>query len=165
MAYAFDKPLPLSDRLAVEFSSLVLPGRSPFASGTCGAAVATLLAPWLFFPLSPTSRILLILLLFFAGGLAGSRVEALCGKKDPGLVIIDEVMGQWITFLPFATLSPLAMVIGFLLFRFFDILKPWPVRSSETWLPGGYGIMIDDGLAGIYGMISLALLHNIFSWL
>ncbi len=96
--------------------------------------------------------------MFFAGAFAANRMEKVLGLKDPRCVIMDEVVGQWVTFLPFAALAPPKILAGFLLFRFFDILKPWPVRSSERWLPGGFGVMIDDVLAGIYAALGLWVL-------
>lgn len=145
------------DKIALNFCGLGPIGRIPVASGTFGSAAAVLLAPWLFLPLSVPLRLALLILLFVFGGLAGTRVEALLDRKDPGHVVIDEVIGQWVTFLPFAALTVPEMAAGFFLFRGFDILKPPPVRASECWLPGGYGIMIDDVLAGLYACACLAL--------
>ncbi len=87
------------------------------------------------------------------------------GVEDPGPVVIDEVAGQWLTFLIgliwFAPARPWDMaaftVVGFLLFRAFDVVKPWPVRWLER-LPGGVGIMIDDLAAAVYAGIVLALI-------
>jgi phosphatidylglycerophosphatase A len=88
-----------------------------------------------------------------AGTLAASRVAARVGKKDPGLVVVDEVAGQWVTLiaLPF---TPTTALVGFLLFRVMDIVKPWPARALER-LPGGLGIMADDLAAGIYAHLGL----------
>jgi Phosphatidylglycerophosphatase A and related proteins len=65
------------------------------------------------------------------------------------------VLGQWITYAPFAVLSWRGLLAGFVLFRIFDMLKPWPVNASENWLPGGYGIMIDDAVAAVYAALCL----------
>jgi len=73
-------------------------------------------------------------------------------------VVIDELVGQWLTFLPLAAPTTFELVAGFFLFRAFDILKPPPVRASENWLPGGFGVMIDDVLAGIYAGVCLLIL-------
>jgi phosphatidylglycerophosphatase A len=78
------------------------------------------------------------------------------------MVIIDEVVGQWMTFLPFASLSFRDLVLGFLLFRIFDIFKPWPVNISEQWFSHGWSIMIDDICAAIYAVFCLAVLRCIF---
>ena len=76
------------------------------------------------------------------------------GKKDPGKVVIDEVLGQWVTLLGMPAFSLPFLGIGFLLFRIFDIWKPWPVRRFEA-LPDGYGIVVDDLAAGVYAALIL----------
>jgi phosphatidylglycerophosphatase A len=79
------------------------------------------------------------------------------GKKDPQIVVIDEVIGQWIALAGAAAYSPAAWIAAFLLFRTFDIWKPWPVRQLEK-LPGGTGIVMDDVMAGIYAALVLYLI-------
>lgn len=106
------------------------------------------------------ARITALLALFIAGSIASTRAAELIGKKDPGEVVIDEVLGQWMTYAPFAVLSWTEIGIGFVLFRLFDMTKPWPVRSSENWLRGGYGIMIDDAVAAVYAMACLWLVRS-----
>lgn len=90
---------------------------------------------------------------------AGKYAEA-SGKKDPGAVVIDEVLGQWLTLAGAAHLHDWRpWLAAFVLFRFFDILKPFPVRQLEA-IPGGAGIVIDDLGAGVYGALCLwALFH------
>lgn len=86
-------------------------------------------------------------------GIAASDVYArLTGIKDPDEVVIDEVAGQCLTLLV-VPLAPLPYLAGFLLFRFFDVAKPFPIRWLERNLPGGWGIMLDDTGAAIYAMI------------
>jgi phosphatidylglycerophosphatase A len=70
------------------------------------------------------------------------------GLKDPGIVVVDEVVGQWVSLL-LLPLTPVTVALGFLLFRLLDVVKPWPARDFER-LPGGWGIMADDVMAGIY---------------
>ena len=153
----------LTDVSALHFCRVGPAGLSPVAPGTAGSAVAAVAAPWVFQPLPMWGRVAALIVIFAAGGLAASRVERLTGKKDPGQVVIDEVLGQWITYLPFAVLSWWMLAAGFFLFRFFDIVKPWPVRASEKWLPGGFGVMIDDALAGVYAMACLAVMLQFIS--
>ena len=74
--------------------------------------------------------------------------------------MIDEVLGQWLTCLPFAAMALWEYAAAFVLFRVFDILKPWPVRRLED-IGGGLGIMIDDAAAGLYAMLCLAALRLI----
>jgi len=94
-------------------------------------------------------------LLILPGVWAAGRVAALQGRRDPPMVVVDEVIGQWIT-LAAVPWSPAAALAGFLLFRLFDIVKPWPVRRLES-LPGGWGVMMDDVGAGVLGAIVLRL--------
>ncbi len=89
---------------------------------------------------------------------SASRVARELKQKDPQLVVIDEVAGMLITMLPIREVSLRAVVIGFVLFRFFDIVKPWPVRSFEK-LPGGWGIVLDDVAAGLMGAAVMATLR------
>ena len=77
-------------------------------------------------------------------------------QKDPGIVVIDEVLGQWVTLLGAGALSWKSFLWAFVLFRLFDIWKPWPVRRFEK-LPGGAGIVADDIAAGAYGALILYL--------
>lgn len=147
------------DALCLSFSTLGFIGRVGKAPGTAGSLAAVLLAPVLFLHLDLYARLLALATLFVVGGLAASRAEAVLGRKDPSMVVIDEVLGQWLTFLPFFLLPTWQLIAGFVLFRVFDIAKPWPIRRSENWLPGGFGIMLDDVLAGIYAMAALALVR------
>ena len=134
-------------------------GRIPPAPGTFGSAAAVIAAPWAFVPLSLPWRVAVLLSLFVCGAWAAGRAENVLGKKDPGQVVIDEVLGQWMTFLPLASPDLLELAVGFALFRLFDITKLPPIKASEHWLPGGYGVMIDDALAGVYAGVLLTGLH------
>lgn len=89
-------------------------------------------------------------------------------KSDPGQIVVDEISGQMISYLPvlssaFAGGGWKYLLLGFVLFRVFDIVKPWPARAAEKW-PGGWGIMADDWLAGIYAGLILWLVHYL-RWL
>jgi phosphatidylglycerophosphatase A len=88
---------------------------------------------------------------------AAGRAARYTGQKDPQFIVIDEVSGQLITyFMPFAVLNWKSWLLGFILFRVFDIWKPFPARQAES-LPGGWGIMADDWIAGIYAALGLWL--------
>jgi phosphatidylglycerophosphatase A len=119
--------------------------------------------------------LLIPILLLVATGLsligiwAASRAERLFGRKDPGEVVIDEVVGQLMTFafLPLFPSAP-AIVIGFILFRAFDMIKPYPIRKLEK-LPSGLGIVVDDIAAGLYAGIALSVISmlsllNVLPW-
>jgi phosphatidylglycerophosphatase A len=89
---------------------------------------------------------------------AASVVARELGKKDPQIVVADEVAGLLVTMLPMREVSWLAVVIGFALFRLFDVFKPWPIRKLEQ-LPGGWGIVLDDIAAGLFGAAVMAALR------
>jgi phosphatidylglycerophosphatase A len=134
--------------LATAFGS----GYSPFAPGTAGSAVGLLL----FWPLAARPwpwQLAACVLVFFVGVVAAGRVARSLGVEDPGLVVVDEVAGQWITLiaLPF---TPAVALAGFVLFRVMDVVKPWPARDLER-LHGGWGIMADDVMAGVYAHLAL----------
>ncbi len=144
--------------LALFVCRLGVAGLAPRAPGTWGTALAALIAPWCFLPLSFVGRGLLLAVIFVVGALAATRVERLLGQKDPGQVVIDELLGLWIVLWSFDTASWTLIFLAFALFRVFDIAKVWPVRASENWLPDGFGVMIDDVLAGVQAWLVLTLL-------
>lgn len=149
--------------LILGFCRLGVAGLSPVMPGTCGTALACLLAPWCFLPLSPAGRVLLLGVLFVLGGLAASRAEVLLGRSDPGEVVIDELVGVWLVLLPFVPdgeRMPWPLLgAAFFFFRLFDMLKPWPVSASEHWLPRGWGVMLDDVVAGLLALLCVCVLH------
>lgn len=147
------------DALCLFFCRLGVAGLTRRAPGTWGSAVAALLAPMWFLPLSPTGRALALAAVFLVGGIAAGRAERLLGRKDPPQVVVDELLGMWLTLLPFSAVSLPALLAGFALFRLFDIWKPGPVRASEHWMRGGFGVMLDDVLAGFMAMLCLAALR------
>lgn len=96
-------------------------------------------------------------LVFLVGVWAADRTVADTGIEDPGLVVIDEVAGQWLVLL-FAKPGWLSYAVGFALFRLFDITKPWPAGWADRTVKGGLGVMLDDVLAAFWGLaIMLAL--------
>lgn len=151
----------MRDVLLLAYARVGFAGKSPYAPGTCGSFAAIVLAPFLFMPLPLSGRILLLLFVLVSGTIAAGRAETLLGKEDPSEVVIDEVLGQWLTCLPFVALSFWEYAAAFALFRLFDITKPWPIKALEK-LGGGFGIMIDDAAAGVYAMLCLALLRLAF---
>src|SRR5271166_799269 len=135
-------------------------GRLRPAPGTWGALATTLLWWLLASHLPPAARlpvIFLLIVVVVAIGIPASTLEERgCGKKDPSHVVIDEVAGQLVTLIACPIVWP-ALLVGFILFRVFDILKPPPVRSLER-LPEGTGIVVDDLGAGVYALVVLQLL-------
>jgi phosphatidylglycerophosphatase A len=91
---------------------------------------------------------------FFVGWWAAGVVARASGVEDPGIVVIDEIAGQWLALLA-APLDPLAYALAFLLFRVFDTWKPWPAGWADRQVKGGLGIMLDDFLAAVYAGLAL----------
>jgi phosphatidylglycerophosphatase A len=122
-------------------------GYLPVAPGTFGTFAALLFFA-LLKPAIPV-HVLLIILVTALGTIASSRAEKILNEKDSSHIVIDEFAGYALAllFLP-PTLS--SLVVSFLLFRLFDILKPLPLRWIERTIPGGYGVMADDLVAGVY---------------
>jgi phosphatidylglycerophosphatase A len=130
-------------------------GTVPFAPGTFGAIIGLPIV----FLLSRFDLLLsvsvILLFIFFAIGIA-SAAEKMLNQKDPGKIVIDEIAGLMVAFtgLPFNLKTA---VVGFILFRVFDILKPFPIRTLERKVGGGTGVVLDDVLAGIYANLILRL--------
>jgi phosphatidylglycerophosphatase A len=127
-------------------------GYSPAAPGTAGSAAGILIA-WLLISvsgLSPLWLIPLTVIMTPAGIWAAGATARDLGREDPGLVVVDEVLGQWLTASMIVHPTWQSYALAFALFRIFDIIKPWPIRNLER-LHGGLGIVADDLLAGVYG--------------
>lgn len=141
--------------LATGFGS----GLSPIAPGTVGSTVALL--PWLALRHLPLPTYALVLVAAFALGVwAAQWVIDRLGTEDPGLVVIDEFVGVWITLFA-APPGWLWAVAGLLLFRLFDIAKPRPVGYVDRRLKGGFGAMADDALAGLFALLALQILARL----
>jgi phosphatidylglycerophosphatase A len=134
-------------------------GFAPWAPGTFGSAGALLpaIAVKSVAPLNGIEVGVCGALLFFPAVWAADVTAADLGAKDPGLIVVDEVVGQWIAMAGATHLNWRSWLFGFVLFRAFDITKPFPIRRLES-LPGGWGIVSDDALAGVYGALVLFLL-------
>ena len=94
---------------------------------------------------------------FALGVWSAGKAEKAFGRVDPGQVVIDEVLGQIITFIATPRIPRVGLIAGFILFRVFDIIKPFPAGRAERF-PGGWGIMLDDVVAGFYSLIVLVIL-------
>lgn len=134
-------------------------GLSPIVPGTAGSAAALL--PWLLLrDLDPLAWLAIIAAVFCIGVWASNIVIARLRISDPGVIVVDEFVGQWITLLPLLWDRGewYWIGVGFVLFRVFDIVKPWPVSWADRAVEGGMGVMLDDVLAGIYAAFVLAAL-------
>jgi phosphatidylglycerophosphatase A len=143
-------------KFAVLLATALGAGYSPFAPGTAGSLVALAIAWLLRDTLAPWHFAILAALMFAPAVWSADVTAKAVKRKDPGLVVIDEVIGQWITIAGASTLNWKTALAAFALFRLFDIWKPPPVRQLEA-LPGGLGINADDAMAGIYGALVLWL--------
>ncbi len=124
------------------------------ASGTWGSAAALPFA-WIILSVTGAWGLLLAALAIFAVGCwAAELYERADSAKDPGAVVIDEVAGQWLVLVA-APLEPVYFLAGFVLFRIFDVLKPWPASWADRNLKGGLGIMLDDIFAALYALLLL----------
>ena len=128
-------------------------GYIPVAPGTCGSVVGLVIWWWALRPASLVVQGTVIVVLLIAGSVSATVVEPHFGRTDPRQVVIDEVMGMLITLFanPVGWIGAFA---GFLLFRVFDVIKPYPANRLEQ-LHGGLGIMADDGMAAIYANLVL----------
>jgi phosphatidylglycerophosphatase A len=130
------------------------------APGTVGSAAAALLLGLV--PFSRPGLLLFFVAVTLGGTWAAHRAEPLLGGKDPGAIVIDEVAGMTLAVLAFP-LTPAVLAVGFVFFRLFDVVKPFPARASQR-LPGGAGVMVDDLIAGLYALGALALLRAAVRW-
>jgi phosphatidylglycerophosphatase A len=143
-------------RLALFISTCGYVGYAPFAPGTFGSAAGL----GVFYAVRSTGstavELVTIALLFAVGIWSGTRAEHHFGGVDPGPIVLDEVVGMLIT-LCLLPVNPTGAFVGFLVFRVLDVIKPFPSARFEK-LPGGLGVMADDGMAAIYGNLVMRAL-------
>ena len=158
------KPHGFADYFSLVIATGFGAGLSPIAPGTFGSIVglaAYLLVVLLHLPIGIHYGLLMVLSIWisYIGIWTSTRTAQIYGVHDPGQVVVDEIAGQFITlaFLPIG--APVYLIIlGFILFRAFDIIKPYPIRDLE-FLYSGLGIMADDILAGLYAGVLLFLIN------
>jgi phosphatidylglycerophosphatase A len=156
-----------TDYLALSIATCGV-GYLPLMPGTFGSLLAV--GIFLLFARNLTGSslvavvLVLILVSIVAGIWAGTRAEQLSGRKDPGKIVIDEVAGQFIALFPltlFARWFTGAVIVSLILFRFFDIVKPYPANRLQD-LNGGAGVMFDDLVAGVYAGVIVAIILRVF---
>ncbi len=140
-------------------------GLLPKAPGTWGSLAAIPFAYIITIYTCAYALIFSFIALFFIGIWVSDKIEKSAQKKDPGFIVIDEVVGQWIAILPlpflysfidpnsFYYFSAPVTIVAFFSFRIFDIWKPWPANYADKNFSGGYGIMFDDVIAGMYALL------------
>lgn len=146
------------NRVALYLATWFGCGYFPWGPGTVGSLAAVLIAVVIhaYFGAGRATLAALVLILLLPAIWASTRTARLLNTDDPGIVVIDEVLGQWLTLLGAATLNWKTFLAGFLFFRLFDIWKPWPIRRLEN-LPEGTGIVVDDLGAGVYAALLLSI--------
>lgn len=152
--------LPLSSlrNPAILLSTWFGAGLMPKAPGTWGSLAALPFA-WAIVHFGGAGALALACLILYPIGVwAANRTIGITGIHDPGLVVVDEVVGQWIVLI-FTPLNPFLYLLGFALFRLFDITKPWPVNWADSRIGGGTGVMLDDVLAGLYALALMEILQ------
>lgn len=143
--------------LAVGFGS----GLSPKAPGTCGSFVAMficmglIMLPWYW-------TIVAVIITTIVGIKACNEAEKAIGTHDHGGIVIDEFAGMFVSILFFPQNVWYLAILAFILFRFFDILKPYPVNIADHNISGGLGVMVDDLIAGIYALIVGQIILHLF---
>ena len=141
-------------KIAKVFATFFGVGLLPFAPGTWGSVTALPLG-YLIVSLGGVELLLIataamLILGTWASGVTSEQM----GVHDPSLIVIDEVVGQWLTLLV-APLNIFWYFVGFILFRVFDIIKPWPISWADKNIKGGFGVMFDDLIAGIFAAMAL----------
>lgn len=149
-------------RLALLFTTVFGVGYAPVAPGTFGSIAGMALAwvvlqqtAWPAWSLAVAAVALTPL-----AALACGVVEREFGAEDPGFIVIDEVVGQWLTLAAIRPERPLDWLGALALFRVFDVLKPWPIRRLEK-IPNGWGVVADDFAAGACGMMTIAMIRAV----
>jgi len=142
----------VKERLAFVLATGFGSGYSPFAPGTAGSAVG-LLFVWGMSYLSLPGQLAAVLVVTVLSMIAADIVARSTGLKDPGLIVADEIAGMMVTMIAIP-LSATSLVLGFILFRVMDVVKPPPARQFEN-LKGGIGIVADDLMAGVYAHLAL----------
>lgn len=152
------------NRFAVLLATCGYIGAIPFAPGTFGSIPGLLLALWLHHLGIWQLEAAVIVIIFVIGAWAATKAEEHYGLIDPGPVVIDEVLGMLVT-LAFLPVSLTGAIVGFVVFRVCDVIKPPPARQLEQ-LHGGWGVMSDDFMAGVWGLVITRLLAWLFpAWM
>lgn len=162
-----DNKLTMFKKLPQHIATLGFVGFMPIAPGTWGTGAALLFVYLLTYMLDMTTisgdylLIAIFIPLFILGVYAAGKTEELLNKADSGHIVIDEVCGYLITMLFLPKTLPW-LIAGFFVFRFFDVVKPTPVRQVERAVHGGLGVMLDDVLAAVYSNLFLQICLQIY---
>ncbi|MCW8834794.1 MAG: phosphatidylglycerophosphatase A [Rhodospirillales bacterium] len=148
-------------RLSIIVATWFGVGFLPKAPGTWGSLAALPLA-WAVHQYGGATALAVCSVILFGIGWVASEIYINNKSvEDPSEIVVDEVVGQWITLIV-VPMSPFTLIAGFVLFRVFDIFKPWPVSLADSKVKGGLGVMLDDVLAGIYAAATLFAISTLF---
>ncbi|TFG36438.1 MAG: phosphatidylglycerophosphatase A [Desulfobacterales bacterium] len=150
------------DKLIMAIASGCYTGYLPKAPGTWGTLVAFPLH-FLLIRLSQTGYYASLGIIFVVAVLTAGSAEKILDRGDPGVVVIDEIIGMLIGLIG-APMKTVPLIIAFFLFRFFDIVKPFPAGWADAYLHGGLGIVLDDVIAGIYTLLVMQILKAWLNW-
>jgi phosphatidylglycerophosphatase A len=150
----------LKEKLSLFLATGCYVGLIEIIPGTVGSFAALPLC-FLFSLFTIKAAIVGIVLFILLSILVADVTEKITRQKDPGCVVIDEYAGMLVTFLG-VQFTWMSAILGFFIFRFFDILKPFPIRAIERKLPGGAGVVLDDVLAGVFSNIALRIVLHFF---
>ena len=148
------------NRILVHFGMLGGIGKVPFAGGTAATLLAGVPAALVLDRLHGALSLAIVVLICILGTLAAEITIRDLGRQDPGEVVVDELAGYLLTML-WLPATWISLSGGFVLFRLFDIWKPWPVRWADANVKGGWGAMLDDLLAGLMAQFALRLLLTV----
>ncbi|MBX7148869.1 phosphatidylglycerophosphatase A [bacterium] len=147
------------DRLIIFLATGFGAGYFPKAPGTIGSLWGVLFA-FLLYPLPLVVRVVITIVVIVGSCIISSKAEKIFGEKDAQKITIDEIAGQMTAFL-FVPYVPLYLLVGFILFRFFDVTKLFPARWAQDNLSGGVGVVMDDVVAGIQAGFVLLGIHYV----
>ena len=142
-------------RLAVFLATCGYIGYAPVAPGTFGSAAGLAIFALVRASGSMSVELATIVVLFAVGVWSGTEAEHHFGGVDPGPIVLDEVVGMLIT-LALLPVNAMGAFVGFIVFRALDVVKPWPSGRFER-IPGGLGVMADDGMAAVYGNVVMRI--------
>ena len=132
-------------------------GYIPIASGTFGSMAGIILG-YIIYLIEFNLFYILIPILFILGIISSNIYEKQTNIKDSSIIVIDEVVGQLISMMFFMH-NNFLVILSFFIFRFFDILKPWPASYIDNKIKGGMGVMLDDVIAGIYTIFTIYIIQ------
>lgn len=149
----------LKDNAALTIAYGFGSGLLPKAPGTWGSLAALLPGYYILMAMGPFALLMASAGLFFIGIWAANVHARIHDSHDAGQVVVDEFVGQWLAMIPLAYMTlnrghAMDILMAFAAFRFFDIIKPWPIKLLDQQMKGGLGVMVDDVVAGLFAIVA-----------